>query len=59
MAIKVAGESLSVGKKTFGPDHLNVATILENMAELYNQTGKKDEAKGLEERAKRIRLKSQ
>jgi len=59
VAIKVAGESLSVAKKTFGPDHLNVATVLENMAELYNKTGKKDEAKRLEERAKRIRSKSQ
>jgi len=36
-----------------------VLTVLENMAELYNQIGKKDEAKRLEERAKRIRFKSQ
>jgi hypothetical protein len=40
------------------PDHPDVATLLENMAEFYKKIGKDDEAKKLEERAKRIRSKN-
>jgi len=36
-----------------------VARMLENMVELYKDIGNIDEAKSLEERAKRIRSKNQ
>jgi tetratricopeptide (TPR) repeat protein len=54
-AAKEAEEALSVAEKTFGPDHPAVATTCENMAKLYRQMGKEDEAEKLEARAKTIR----
>ena len=54
-AIKVAKEALEVAKRTFGPDHPDVATVLENVSELYKKIGKEDEAERLEERVKIIR----
>jgi lipopolysaccharide biosynthesis regulator YciM len=49
--------SLKILEKAFGPDHPHVATVLENMAELYKKMGKEDEVKRFEERAKKIRSK--
>ena len=46
---------LAIREKALGPDHPHVASVLENMAELYKEMGKKEAAKKLEERAKRIR----
>jgi tetratricopeptide (TPR) repeat protein len=46
--------SLAIFEKAGSPDHPQVATTLENMAELYRSMGKEDEAKKLEERGKRI-----
>ena len=54
-ALKVTKEALEVAKRTFGSDHPDVATVLENLSELYKNIGKEDEAKRLEERAKIIR----
>jgi tetratricopeptide (TPR) repeat protein len=42
-------------KKVSGPDNSDVANVLENMAKLCKNSGKENEAKKLEERAKRIR----
>jgi len=58
-AAKVAEEALKVAEETFGPDHPDAATVLENMAGFYKKIGKKDEAKRLKERAKRIRERNQ
>ena len=50
--------SLAILEKALGPEHPQVATILRNMAEYYKKTGKKKEAKRLEERAKIIETKN-
>ena len=47
--------ALAIWEKALGKDHPDVATVLENMAELYEEVGKEDEAKRLAERAKGIR----
>jgi len=47
--------ALAIVKKTLGPDHPYVATVLENISELYKETGRMDEAKRVEERANAIR----
>jgi len=49
--------ALSVREKTLGPDHLDVATSLENYADLLRQTHRKAEATVMEARAKAIRVK--
>jgi len=49
---------LATREKALGPAHPDVATVLENMAELYKETGR-DKAKRFEERAKAIRSRSQ
>ena len=48
-------QALAIVKKTLGPDHPYVATVLENISELYKETGRMDEAKRVEERANAIR----
>ncbi|MEE8509837.1 MAG: tetratricopeptide repeat protein [candidate division NC10 bacterium] len=50
---------LAIRENALGPDHPDVATTLENMAKLYNEIGKKHEARRLEERAKGIRSRNQ
>jgi hypothetical protein len=45
-------------EQAFGKDHQNVATVLEDTADLYEKIGKISEAKSLEERAKEIRSKA-
>ncbi|MCK5186228.1 MAG: tetratricopeptide repeat protein [Deltaproteobacteria bacterium] len=50
-AANVAKEALKVAKRTFGPDHPDVATSLNNLALLYRSQGKYDEAEPLYKRA--------
>ena len=47
--------SLAIKEKDFGPEHPEVASVCENMAEFYRQIGKEDEAEKLEARARKIR----
>jgi len=47
--------SLAIYEKALGPDHPDVATSLENLAELYRKTGRAKEAEWLDARAARIR----
>jgi hypothetical protein len=54
-AVTVAKKSLEVAEKALGPDHLDVATSLENMAVLNRATKWDKEAEKLEQRAARIR----
>ena len=49
--------SLVVREKALGLDHPDVAQSLENYADLLRKTGRDDEAKELEARAKAIRSK--
>ncbi len=51
--------ALAISEKALGKDHPDVATVLENMAALYEKIWKKDEAKELAERVKKIRSKNQ
>ena len=44
-------------EKALGPEHPDVAQILENYADLLRKTNQKDEAAKLEARAKEIRAK--
>ncbi len=44
-------------EKALGPDHPDVATSLENYADLLRKTGRGDEAAKMEARAKAIRAK--
>ena len=46
--------SLKIWEKALGPEHPDVATSLSNLAELYRQIGKEDEAEILETRARKI-----
>ena len=50
-------QALAIMEKALGPNHPNVATVCENMADLYSQIGKEDEAEKLEARARKIRSK--
>ena len=54
-AVVVAKNALEIAEKNVGPDHPNVATILENLAELYRATGRDKDAEQLELRAAKIR----
>ncbi len=56
-AAKVAQEALKVAETTFSPDHLDVATSLNNLAEVYRTQGKYAEAEPLYKRALAIREK--
>jgi hypothetical protein len=47
--------ALSIYENALGPDHTDVAAILENMAILYRATEREKEAEELEARAARIR----
>jgi tetratricopeptide (TPR) repeat protein len=47
--------SLAILEEALGPNDLNVAGILDNLAELYRATKRDEEAKTLEQRAARIR----
>ncbi len=56
-AIKTAEESLEMAERTFGPDHVNVATSLDSLAELYASQGRYSEAEPLYKRSLAIREK--
>jgi tetratricopeptide (TPR) repeat protein len=47
--------SLAIWEKALGPDHPNVALSLENLADLYRNTKRNNEAEPLELRAAKIR----
>jgi len=48
--------ALAIKERYLGTDHPSVAGTLENIAALYRETGRTDEALPLEERAAEIRL---
>ena len=47
--------ALAILEKALGPEHPNVAQVLENYAELLRKTNRKTEAAKMEARAKAIR----
>ena len=51
--------ALATVKNTLGPDHPNVAAVLENMARFYRNAGRPDEAESLEKQANAIRSRTQ
>ena len=51
--------SLAITEKTYGPTHLAVASVLDNMVELYGNMGKGEQAEKLAKRAEKIREKGQ
>ncbi len=57
-ATVIAEKSLEVAEKTFGSDNANVATALNNLAELYRWQGKYSEAEALYKRSLTIREKA-
>jgi len=50
--------SLAIEEKALGANHPNVATILENYADLLRKTNRVSQAEKLEARAKAIRAES-
>jgi hypothetical protein len=54
-SVVVAKDALGLAERSFGPDHQNVATSLSNLATLYRETKRPEEAGKLEARAKGIR----
>ena len=54
-AISLCEKALRVWEKSLGPYDPDVATVLENMAQLYTELGDKEQAIRLEERARAIR----
>ena len=57
-AVNVAVKALIVAENTYGPDHVNVAVCLNNLALLYDEQGKYAEAEPLYIRSLRITRKS-
>ncbi len=55
-AVVVAKKALQVTEQAVGPDHPDVVMSLENMAALYRNTGRKNDAEALEKRATAIRI---
>ena len=58
-AVPFYERSLTILEKALGPEHPDVATILEDYASLLRQTSRSDEAERMEARAKAIRVKSE
>ncbi|MDR4498412.1 MAG: tetratricopeptide repeat protein [Candidatus Scalindua sp.] len=54
-AVVVAKKALEVAEKNVGLNHPDVASCLENLAALYRDTKRNEDAKTLEQRAARIR----
>ena len=48
-------QALAIWEKKLGPQNPNVATVLENMAQLYKTTGRAQQAHELQTRAQSIR----
>lgn len=57
-AIPLAQQTLELREKSLGPEHPDVATSLNNLAELYKSQGLYSEAEPLHERALAIRVKA-
>ncbi len=57
-AVHLAEESLHYSKTNFGPEHLNTAKALNNLANLYFRNGRFDEAEWMYEDAIRIEEKT-
>ncbi len=57
-AVHLAEESLGYAKANFGPDHINTAKALNNLANLYFRAGRSDEAEWMYEDAIRIEEKN-
>ncbi len=57
-ASNVAEKALKVAEETFGPNHINVALSLDNLAVLYQDQGKYAEAEPLFKRAMEIEEKA-
>ena len=57
-AVKVAEKALKVAEDTFGANHPNVATSLNNLAELYRAQGRYADAEPLYKRALAIQEKA-
>jgi len=53
-AIPIAEEAVRAAEAAFGPEHPHLATVLNNLAELYRAQGKYAEAEPLYQRALRI-----
>jgi tetratricopeptide (TPR) repeat protein len=47
--------ALDIDERALGPNHPDVATILNNLAGIYEKTGRSREAQDLRERAAKIR----
>ena len=47
--------ALRIDKRVLGPIHPNVATLLDNLAVIYANTGRKSDADKMEKRATEIR----
>ena len=58
VVVVVAKTALEVAKRDFGPNHLNVAQSLSNLADLYSAQGHHAEAAPLYKRALAIREKT-
>ena len=56
-AVVVAKKALKVAERDFGPNHLNVAQSLSNLADVYSAQGRDAEADPLYKRALAIREK--
>ena len=54
-SVAVAQKALHVAERNVGPDHPDVATVLENLAAVYRATDRRSDAEVLERRAARIR----
>ncbi|MBI1955701.1 MAG: tetratricopeptide repeat protein, partial [Acidobacteria bacterium] len=52
--VPLATEALQIAETTFGPEHPNVATSLNNLAEMDRSLGRYEEAKPLYQRALRL-----
>jgi tetratricopeptide (TPR) repeat protein len=57
-AVNVAEKALIVAENTYGPNHLNVAVCLNNLALLYDELGKYEEAEPLYRRSLTITRRS-
>ena len=51
--------ALEIYERAYGKDHSIIATVLVNMADFYERTGRKDEAEKLKERVREIYSKYQ
>jgi tetratricopeptide (TPR) repeat protein len=47
--------ALAIEEKVYGSDHPKLLTVLNNMVDMYNEMGKPENAKPLEDRIQKIR----